>query len=84
MRVVGVQSEHFPSMAEALGVDVTRSLGRRGRPTVAEGIAVERPGALTCEVARELVDEVRLVSDASVERAKKKPAAAPADAPARG
>ena len=40
-----------------------------GGPTIAEGIAVEHPGALTMPVIDELVDDILLVSEADIERA---------------
>lgn len=40
-----------------------------GGPTIAEGIAVEHPGALTMPVIAELVDDILLVSEADIERA---------------
>jgi threonine dehydratase len=63
--VVGVQSERYCGMAAAL-------LGRpsgSGGPTVADGIAVGKPGALALQVARALVDEILVVGEAAIERA---------------
>jgi threonine dehydratase len=65
VEIVGVESELYPSMRAAL----------RGQPapcggqTLAEGIAVKEPGALTLGIARELVDEVRTAPEAEIEKA---------------
>lgn len=67
VRVIGVQAENsaaFPpslKAGEPLTVDTT--------PTIADGIAVARPGDITFEVIRELVDEVVTVSDDDIARA---------------
>jgi len=67
VRVIGVQAENsaaYPSSlaaGEPLTVETT--------PTIADGIAVARPGDLTFEVIRELVDEVVTVTDDDIARA---------------
>jgi threonine dehydratase len=66
IRVIGVQSKTYPSMVEALG---------RGSPvtadgmTIAEGIAVKTAGHLTRQIVGDLVDDILLVGEASIERA---------------
>jgi threonine dehydratase len=65
IEIVGAQSEQYPGMATALGL---HSPGRGG-PTIAEGIAVLEPGALTREIARELVDDIMVVPEETIERA---------------
>ncbi|MFC1895670.1 threonine ammonia-lyase [Thermodesulfobacteriota bacterium] len=64
IRVVGVQAARFPSMRCAL--DGTP--GQCGTSTMAEGIAVTRPGTLTLPVVRELVDDILLVDEFEIER----------------
>lgn len=65
VEVVGVQAELYPSMyARLKGVDMPC-----GGDTLAEGIAVKEPGALTSAIIRELVDEILLVSERDLERA---------------
>ncbi|ALJ19854.1 threonine ammonia-lyase [Microbacterium sp. No. 7] len=67
VRVIGVQAENsaaFPASLEA-GEPLTVAT----TPTIADGIAVARPGDLTFEVVRELVDEVVTVSDDDIARA---------------
>lgn len=65
VQVIGVESELFPAMRAAL-------IGRPaecGGATIAEGIAVPRPGRITTEICQRLVDEVLLVPEAAFERA---------------
>lgn len=67
VRVIGVQAENSaaypPSLAagEPLTVETT--------PTIADGIAVARPGELPYRIISELVDEVVTVSDDDIARA---------------
>src|SRR6201986_4263062 len=63
LRIVGVQAELYPSMYNAIR-DTHRPM--RG-DTLAEGIAVKAPGALTTPIVRQLVDEIVLVSEAEIE-----------------
>lgn len=67
IKVIGVQSENAPSMYEALQskgiktVDVKR--------TVADGIAVARPGDLTFPIIQKYVDEIITVSETQISQA---------------
>ncbi|UOR02269.1 threonine ammonia-lyase [Leucobacter allii] len=67
MRIVGVQSENaapfVPSIVAGHPVTV------QTRPTIADGIAVARPGQRTFELVRDFVDEVVTVSDDDIARA---------------
>lgn len=65
VEVVGVQTERFAAMHHALAHEPWEG----GGPTLAEGIAVGRPGRLTLPLVRELVGEIRLVSEAGIEEA---------------
>jgi len=65
IKVIGVESEGYSAMHQMLRgqpVDV-------GGSTIAEGIAVRDIGALPLSIARNLVDEVVLVSERRIERA---------------
>lgn len=65
IEVVGVQARRCPSMDDALR-------GRTPEPftgTIAEGIAVKRPGALTLPIIRDKVDGIVLVSEVQLEQA---------------
>jgi len=65
MRIVGVQTEQFPSMYAAFkGVELPTA-----NATLAEGIAVKYPGTLTLEIVKRLVDDVLLVSEGDIEQA---------------
>ncbi|PZE86575.1 threonine ammonia-lyase [Curtobacterium sp. MCBD17_032] len=67
IRVIGVQAENaaaYPSSIEA-GEPVTIATS----PTIADGIAVARPGDMNFPIIRDLVDEIVTVSDDDVARA---------------
>jgi threonine dehydratase len=65
MTLVGVQSDRWPAMYDAVtGADLPV-----GGPTIAEGIAVPVPGILTSRLVKDLVDQLVLVSEESVEEA---------------
>jgi threonine dehydratase len=65
IRIVGVQARLYPSMYNAIK---GTSLPMRG-DTLAEGIAVKAPGAITTEIVRRLVDDIVLVDEPAIERA---------------
>jgi threonine dehydratase len=65
IEIIGVQSEHYPGMAAALGMHAAGE----GGPTIAEGIAVSTPGTITRDIARELVDDIVVVAEETIERA---------------
>jgi threonine dehydratase len=65
IEVVGVQTERFPAMQQALqGVPI-----ECGQTTIAEGIAVKEPGGLTVPLVQEFVDEILLVEEGEIEKA---------------
>jgi len=65
IEVVGVEAELFPSMYNRINGTQYPCAG----DTLAEGIAVKEPGAITSRMVRELVDEILLVSERSLEHA---------------
>ena len=65
IEVVGVETELYPAMYQALHGEPVRA----GGATIAEGIAVSRPGKLTLPVVKELVAEVMVVPESEIERA---------------
>ncbi len=65
VEIVGVEAELYPSMKQAIHGDIDTSGGQ----TVAEGIAVKTPGILTRPIIEELVSDIVLVSEASLEHA---------------
>jgi threonine dehydratase len=64
--IIGVQSELYPSMAIALG---RHNEPLPGGTSIAEGIAVARPGELTLRAARELIDDMLVVPEVLIEDA---------------
>jgi threonine dehydratase len=65
IEIVGVQTEHYPAMADALA-GRTSPLGGQ---TVAEGIAVKAPGPSARHILASHGVEVLVVSEAAIERA---------------
>ncbi|UCD69521.1 MAG: threonine ammonia-lyase [Betaproteobacteria bacterium] len=65
IQVVGVETLRFPSMYCAL----RGTTPHFGEHTIADGIAVKVPGALTVELVRHLVDEIVLVDEGDIEEA---------------
>jgi threonine dehydratase len=65
IEVIGVQAELYPSMYCAVTGKVLASAG----DTIAEGIAVKKPGTLTSAIIRALVDDILLVTEAEIEHA---------------
>jgi threonine dehydratase len=62
--VVGVEAELYPSMYNRIrGTDMPCA-----GDTLAEGIAVKEPGGITSAMVRELVDDIVLVSERSLEK----------------
>ena len=65
MKLIGVEAGLYPSMYNRLkGASLPI-----GGDTLAEGIAVKEPGALTAAILSEVIDDIMLVSEAEIERA---------------
>ena len=65
IEVVGVQTERFPAMYNAIkGTQLPQ-----GSSTIAEGIAVGTPGEITQSIIRRLVDDMVLVDEGNIEQA---------------
>ncbi len=64
-KVLGVQAALFPSMVNALDGGTRPT----GGDTLAEGIAVKKAGRITRNIISELVDDIVLVDERSLERA---------------
>jgi threonine dehydratase len=65
IRIVGVQTERFPAMVNAIqGTHLPQ-----GSSTIAEGIAVGTPGVITEAIVRKKVDELLLVDEGDIEQA---------------
>lgn len=63
--ITGVEAALFPAVRRLLAGEPELP----GGPTIAEGIAVKRPGRLTVPVIRRLVDEIRIVGEPAIEAA---------------
>jgi threonine dehydratase len=63
IRILGVQAQLYPSMYCRLSGDEMPSAG----DTIAEGIAVKQPGAVTAGIIGRLVDEILLVPERDIE-----------------
>lgn len=61
IKIIGVQTAAFPSMANALKTKVIESVA--AGPTIADGIAVKRPYPRTLSLALKYLDELVLVSE---------------------
>ena len=65
VEVIGVEGELYPSMYNALRGESAPVGGR----TIADGIAVKRPGERTLPIVREKVDDLVLVPEPAIEAA---------------
>jgi threonine dehydratase len=65
IEVIGVQTERFPAAWNAMHAAEHPS----GQATIADGIAVKSPGALTLPLIRERVTDVLLVGEDDIEQA---------------
>jgi threonine dehydratase len=65
IRIVGVQTERFPAAWNAVHGEQRES----AQATIADGIAVKSPGALTLPLIKANVDDVLLVSEDDIEQA---------------
>jgi threonine dehydratase len=66
VRLIGVQTEAVSSINPSL--QAGNPVEAAATPTIADGIAVKRPGELTLPIIKELVDEVVLVSEDEIAR----------------
>jgi threonine dehydratase len=65
IEVIGVQTERYPAMHDAFH----GTSHPQGSGSIAEGIAVERPGELTARLVREHVADMLLVGEGDIEHA---------------
>ena len=66
VRIIGVQAANVPSVNTSLASGEPTTVD--SQPTIADGIAVKRPGELTLPIIRELVDEVVEVTEDEIAR----------------
>jgi threonine dehydratase len=67
VRIIGVQAENSAAYPASLAAGTPLSVATT--PTIADGIAVGRPGDVPFDVIKDLVDEVVTVSDDDIARA---------------
>jgi len=65
IQIIGAEASLYPSMYNSL----KSARLPVGGDTLAEGIAVKQPGRITEPIARALLDDIMLVSEAEIERA---------------
>ena len=65
IQVIGVEASRYPSVYATLN----QQPARYGISTIAEGIAVKKPGKLTLAIIEQLVDNVVLVEEEQIEQA---------------
>ncbi len=65
LEIIGVECDRYPSMTRALGCNIKEVPG----PTIAEGIAVKDVGKLTLPIVEQLVSEIIVVKEETLERA---------------
>jgi threonine dehydratase len=65
IRIIGVQTARFPAMVNA----VKGTQHPQGTSTIAEGIAVGKPGRLTQAIIERTVDDLVLVDEGDIEQA---------------
>ena len=65
IKIYGVQTEKFPSMYNVLHNKDLTILG----DTLADGIAVKRPGKITSEIIKDHVDDILLINEFELEKA---------------
>ena len=61
IKIIGVEAEGSPSMYES--IKEGKLVEIKEIDTIAEGIAIKKPGNITYEIIKELVDEIILVDD---------------------
>lgn len=66
VRIIGVQSASYPSMHDAIK-NLNPNCG--DRVTIAEGIAVKNPSAITQDILSALLDQILLVDEPQIEEA---------------
>jgi threonine dehydratase len=66
LRVIGVETTRFPSMYAVMHGNGAPQFGAY---TIAEGIAVKEPGAITREIVKSHVEDILLVDEGDIEEA---------------
>ena len=64
VRIIGVQSESYPAMKKSFESSSLQT--HVGKRTIADGVAVSKPGEKTYQIINELIDEIVTVSDEQI------------------
>ena len=64
IRVIGVQSKSYPAMKNSLNSGKLESVD--GASTIADGISVKKPGEVTFDIIKDLIDDIVLVGDEQI------------------
>ena len=64
IRVIGVQSKSYPAMKNSLDSGKLESVS--GASTIADGISVKKPGEVTFDIIKDLIDDIVLVDDEQI------------------
>lgn len=64
VRVIGVQAANYAAVNQSLSAEAQPAIEHQ--PTIADGIAVKRPGEITLPIIREFVDQVVEVSEEEI------------------
>ena len=64
VKIIGVESKAFPAMKESLKKGSLQSV--KAGYSIADGISVKSPGALTFEVVKKYLDDIVLVDDSAI------------------
>jgi threonine dehydratase len=67
VKIIGVEPENVPKFLESLKAG--RPVTVRAKPTIADGLAVKRPGNLTFKIISELLDDIVTVSEGEISHA---------------
>jgi threonine dehydratase len=67
VKIIGVEPEHAPSLMESLKSGAVQQVTTK--PTLADGLAVGKVGAVCFDLARKVVDKVVLVDETAIAKA---------------
>lgn len=66
VKIIGVQAENAPAMK--ISFDKKQNTIHPVTPTIADGIAVAKPGSLTFDIIKEYVDDIITVSESEISK----------------
>ncbi len=69
IQIIGIQSSFCPSTAEVLFPNVILNETRKEFQTIADGISVHSPGRINLNILHDLLDDMLIVNESSIEAA---------------